>query len=264
MWDDNGVLHARSKGAPQHSDEGNFATKGMFKPAIDHLLTLGPVPGFVFRAETLATPKHNTLKYDSVPAGHLVLFDVESLDGGEFHPYRIVDYAGIFGVTAVRPIDLPKPFDLDALRELVQTESQLGGPAMEGIVLKNYTQGDPIRLKYPLMGKYVREEFKEKHKRSWKKTNPGFQDTVDSIIASLDTPQRYEKAVQHLRDDGRLTGELKDIGPLMKEVKRDVVDEEREWIADELMKFVVPKVERGVGRGLPQWYKDKLAEGQFE
>ena len=69
---------------------------------------------------------------------------------------------------------------------------------------------------------------------------------------------RWVKAVQHLRDEGMLEGSPRDIGILMFEVKRDIVSEETEWILDRLQKAFFPKILRGLGHGLPEWYKARL------
>ena len=50
----------------------------------------------------------------------------------------------------------------------------------------------------------------------------------------------------------------------MAELKRDTVEEEREWIAGRLTEWALPKVVRGVGRGFPDFYKQLLAASQFE
>jgi hypothetical protein len=72
-------LKVRSKGAVMNPD----APEKMFTKAVEsvkerlHLLT----PGWTYRGEYLAKPKHNTLCYDRVPTGHVILFDVSTGDG---------------------------------------------------------------------------------------------------------------------------------------------------------------------------------------
>lgn len=265
MWDEDGNLHVRSKKTVLHDEGGNYATKGMFRAAVSHLATqaIPAPPGVIFRGEAFNSPKHNTLVYERVPQGYIVLFDVETPNGFEAN---IPGWANSMDVEATQEFTgVLSVLDVDELKQFVnETESVLGGAMVEGVVLKNYGKANPIDYKYPLMGKYVREAFKEKHTREFRKANPTLDDTVQAIIESLNTERRFEKAVEHLRDEGRLQVAVQDIGPLMKEVKQDVMEEEREWILDQVAKFVLPKVERGIGRGLPEWYKDQLARGEIE
>src|SRR5690242_11376793 len=60
-----GELAIRSKGAQMHID----APEKMFQKAADTVKELKDVltPGWTYRAEYLAKPKHNTLAYDRVP-----------------------------------------------------------------------------------------------------------------------------------------------------------------------------------------------------
>ena len=67
-----------------------------------------------------------------------------------------------------------------------------------------------------------------------------------------------------MRDRGALTNSPKDIGPLMDEVCKDILDEERQYIYDQLMAAAKNRINRGVVKGLAQWYKDKLLNSQFD
>ena len=68
------------------------------------------------------------------------------------------------------------------------------------------------------------------------------------------------KAVQHLREDGSLLGEPKDIGPLIKEVIRDTMEEETDYIKETLFAWAKKDIARRVTSGLPEWYKQQLLE----
>jgi hypothetical protein len=252
-WID-GELHVRSKGKEQHGN-GAVVDK-MFRPAIDYLLDQEPFNGPVFRGEFFSKPKHNTLAYPRMPKNGLILYDVE--DGPQGYSDILAHWAGALEIEVAQQFDVPEDGDL---LSLLEQESSLGGP-MEGIVIKNYARFG--RDGKALMAKLVREDFKEKHTRDWKERNPNRSDILAAIVTALDTEARYEKAVQHLRDDGRLEQSPRDIGALMKEVKRDTIDEEREWIIEKLATHFMPQVERALGRGLPNWYKAKLAETALE
>jgi hypothetical protein len=257
-----GVLCMRSKGQEVYKEGQLVSSNNMFMPAIEYVGSIADrIPdGFVFRAEFLAKPKHNTLAYDRVPVNNLMLFDVE-MGEANFLSHEFVDeWAHNLGIERVPYIKL-RQYDVPTIKKTIDFPSVLGGSKMEGLVFKNYTRFG--RDGKALMGKHVSEAFKEVHQGDWKERNPSGVDIVGILEASLRTPARWEKAVQHLMERGELQQAPQDIGPLMKEVTQDVLAEEAEYIKEQLFKWAWPKLARGVGRGLPQWYKDKLMEAQF-
>jgi hypothetical protein len=114
-----------------------------------------------------------------------------------------------------------------------------------------------------LMAKFVREDFKEKHDKAWKKSNPGRKDVIAALVETYKTPQRWNKAVQHLRENGELEDSPKDIGKLFKEVPKDILAECEDEIRDALFKHFWKDISRGITAGLAEWYKAKLAENAF-
>lgn len=66
--------------------------------------------------------------------------------------------------------------------------------------------------------------------------------------------------IQHMRDDGKLTNTPRDIGALMTEVKEDVKKEEEAYIKDKLFAWAWPHLQRKITGGLPEFYKELLAE----
>ena len=255
-----GVLFARSKNAQIDID----APAGMFQKGIDTIIKLKAVltPGYVYRGEYLSKEKHNTLKYDQVPIGNIIIFDISTGTEDYLSPFQKADEANRIGLECVPAFLVENVGSVEQLKELCARESCLGGPHMEGVVLKNYYKFGPD--KKVLMAKYVREEFKEQHRTSWKASNPSKSDIVERLIETYKVDARWNKAVQHLRDAGNLDGAPTDIGPLMKEVTTDILKEHEDEIKEELFKLAWPKISRGVVKGLPQWYKDKLATEMFE
>lgn len=267
-WNSLDQFTFRSKNVTIVEDDVYLADGNAFQPAIDHLMGIPKMArpvGLIFRAECVTKPRHHTLTYDRVPRGGLVIFDILDMQMhlSPKNGFFIKGMAGHLGVEAVPEFKTTLVKDLGELQELAQRESFLGGPKMEGVVIKNYLHHDPITSKYPLMGKFVRPEFREKHSRQWKKDQPGRKDVLIGIIDSLNTEARFEKAVQYLRDSVGLDDSPKDIGPLMKRVKQDVM-EEIDWITEQLVGAFIKDIERGIGRGLPEWYKDRLAQSQFD
>jgi len=225
-----------------------------------HLLT----PGWTYRAEYLAKPKHNTLAYDRTPTGNLAVFDVNTGDQ-EFLGYdaKAAEAARV-GLEVVPLIHRGAVEGLDAFRDLLDRVSFLGGQKIEGVVVKpvNYDLWGPD--KKVLLGKFVSEAFKEVHGREFRKENPTGGDILDRLVERFKTPARWAKAVQHLREAGRLTDTPKDIGALMAEVPADVEKEERDAILTSLWAWAWPHLRRRLCGGMPEWYKDLLLKKQFE
>ena len=129
------------------------------------------------------------------------------------------------------------------------------------MVIKAYTQfGQDKKV---LMGKWVSEAFKEVHGKEWGAANPTKSDLLTKIIGELKTNARSEKAIQPLRDDGKLEESPRDIGNLLKEIQNDVKKEVGDEIKDRLFAYYWPQIARGVVGGFPEYYKDRLAKSQF-
>ena len=114
-----------------------------------------------------------------------------------------------------------------------------------------------------MSGKYVTEEFKEVHNKNWKAENTG-KGKLEVAISQYRSEARWNKAVQHLRDDGRLTESPRDIGELIKEVRKDISLEEKENIKDQLWSIFKNDFLGMATSGLPEWYKEKLVKGEVE
>jgi hypothetical protein len=114
------------------------------------------------------------------------------------------------------------------------------------------------------MAKYVSRAFREKHYANQAERPTNIGTVVDQLVRELTTNARYQKAVQHLSEDGILEGSLRDIGPLVREVIRDLEEEEAELIKERLFNHHVRDIRRGVTRGIPAWYKAKLVEDQLD
>lgn len=253
-----GELHMRSKGRPVHLGNGDK----LFTPAMEtatRLMDEGRLPeGVVFRGETLCSPKHNALQYNRVPKGNIVLFDAHTLDQTNVASDPLPTWPDLEWVPTLYVGHVGEPRDL---LDLLATESFLGGTLIEGFVAKRYDVFDQFGT--PLKGKYVSEAFKETAAKEWKQANPGRQDVVAGLIAGLRQPRRWEKAIEHLRDDGMLDGSPKDIGPLIKAVQTDVLEECEDTIKQVLFDYFKKDIVRGVTGGLPEWYKDRLLAEAF-
>lgn len=251
-------FRARSKGATLNI----YAPEAMFKKAIEVAQNLDLKVGWTYRAEYLQKPKHNTLVYDRVPKDHLIIFDINTGDE-EYMGYNSkLAEAQRLGLECVPLMFSGMITDPQQFRDLLNTPSILGGQKVEGVVVKNYKRfGDD---KKALMGKFVSEEFKESHGKEWKSSNPTQGDVVELLKQKFRTAARWSKAVQHLKEAGKLDGSPRDIGNLIKEVQADVEGECADEIKEVLYKWALPHLKRGLTAGLPEWYKDVLLKAQFE
>lgn len=247
--------------------------EGMFKLGVDEVKRMhhdGLLnEGLVYRGEFLAKPKHNTISYSRVPKGHIVLFGIDDLDtNSNSSSYDLVKfYSEFLGLEAVPLLfkgrfDNPKNY-LEFLRTLMDAESFLGGAKMEGVVVKNHSRFDSVNHR-PMKAKLVSDSFKEKHKVDWKKSNPTKKDAVQMLIQSLTTEARWRKALERMRDSGEDIGVPECIGKAMVEIQSDVIEEEVDYIKDSLYNSFIGDIKRGVTRGFPEWFKERLVSGEFQ
>jgi hypothetical protein len=235
------------------------APEKMFKKAVDFVASLDLQDGWTYRGEVLDKPHHNNLTYSRVPNGNVILFDI-NVRPEDYLSYNDKDieairlsleivpriYEGIFN------------FDIPTLMAFLERESILGGTKIEGIVVKSYNLFGPDGK--PLMGKYVSEKFKEENKKNWRGNNPGGKDVIGKLIEVFKTEARWEKAILHLREEGKITDDPKDIGLIIKTVMQDIKDECNEEIKEMLYSWAIDNILRGCIRGFPEWYKKKLIE----
>lgn len=254
-----GELRARSKGKELVLDH----PEKMFERAVETVRSLASdlTPGWTYRGEYLQKPCHNALAYDRIPDKHIILFDINSGQEEYLPPANKLAEAKRLGLEVVPSLFEGTISSAEELLGLLDRVSVLGGAKIEGLVVKNYAKFGAD--KKVLMGKFVSEAFKEVHQGKWRKDNPTGRDILDQIISDLRTPARWEKAIQHMKEEGRIEGSPKDIGVLLKEAERDTMEECLEDIQRRLMQWAVPHIRRGITHGLPEWYKRKLAGEQF-
>lgn len=253
------ALKVRSKGAVMIPD----APEKMFQKAVDTVMTLDLHPGWTYRTEYLLKPKHNALAYDRIPTGHLIIFDINTGDQ-EFLSYdEKAAEAARLGLEVV-----PRLFEgmlekIEDFRAFLETISVLGGQKIEGVVIKPLKYDIFGRDKKVLMGKFVSEAYKEVHSKEWKKANPSNKDILNEIADRVCTPARWQKATQHMREAGMIQDAPQDIGPVMKEIPKDVLKECEQEIKDQLFRWAWPHISRLTTQGFPSWYKDQLLKKQF-
>jgi hypothetical protein len=257
----NGVIGCRSKGCELYFDN----PEGMFKKGIEYVQSIADkLPDNTwYYGEFLGSRKHNILAYDREPKNNIILFAVCD-NKLNFRPPTDED-CDLLQVERVPVLFKGKVEDLEMFNKLLDIESVLGGQKVEGVVVKDYSREMMIGGQViPLMsGKYVSEDFKEKHQTGWDKEHRA-KGRIDLFLEQFATEARWHKAIQHLRERGELDESPRDIGKLMKEINQDVTEEEKESIKDFLWGEYKGELARKVGRGFPEWYKRQLLENSLQ
>lgn len=262
----NGEIKFRSKGAEIFENN----TNKMFKIAVDNVLNMNLPDNIIFYCEYLQNPKHNILKYDRVPQNNLALFGVMHIEYKNELPiikmeneYSSLCYWGKYLSIDVVPLIFSGKITVDKVLDLINIKSYLGGPNVEGVVVKNYKECSIVGIPHLLMaGKYVSETFKEIHHKNWKRENTS-SGKWDVFKSQYSTNERWLKSVQHLKEKNKLLFELKDIGALIKAVQEDISEECKEEIKEFLWQHFGKDLLRQSTAGLPEWYKQKLALGEI-
>lgn len=255
-----GELVCRSKGKQMILD----APEKMFNKAIETIREIEPLlhEGWIYRTEFLSKPKHNAIAYSRVPSKYLMLFDVATGLEEYLSWDDKADEAVRLGLEFVRNLWQGVIEDFEMFKGFLEFDSTLGGTKIEGVVIKNYnlfTMEKKIAI-----GKYVSEAYKEVQAGEWRKSNPSNKDIETLLIEQYRTEARWQKAIQHLREQGVLDNSPKDIGILIREVPADVLKECEDEIKKTLFEHFWHKISRGVIRGFPEFYKEQLAKSAFE
>ena len=257
--DEHGEIVMRSKGKELFSN----AMEKMFGKAAALVEQKSSILKRIWRStyfygEFLAKPKHNVLNYIRVPQGGVMLFS--AIYDNDFVDYSTLSsMADMIGLETVPLLYSGVVSDMAQLDVLLKTPSVLGNETVEGVVIKNYAQRVAIgNVVMPAFAKYVRSEYKERHAKEWG-TNTG-KSKVEDFVESFRTEVRWQKAIQHLREGGQLQNAPQDIGVLIREIERDLFEEETENIKAALFRLYRDDIARKAKAGFPEWYKERLAQ----
>ena len=237
----------------------------LFKDAIEYIYRdkNSGMANLFFFAECLCKPKHNTLKYDTIPTNHLMIFDV--LRNGAWCPVdELVHWANFWGVDYARELyrgTIENSLEgIKSLSRFLDTDSYLGGTKIEGIVVKNYNQYIQIGTHvWPIFTKYVNPAFREKNDGSHKADRPD----LEAFLRSFATEARWNKAIQHLNEQDKLVHGVQDIGPLIQEIHKDIPEEESETIKHYLYRHFIKAILSRATNGFPEWYKAKIINDMY-
>ncbi len=236
----------------------------MFEKAKEQVDRLAPILKKNFRdtyfyCEFLSNPRHNILEYGRIPKNNLYLFGV--MEQGKFvgDVKKLHELADFLEIERVNVLFVGEIKDIKELGKLLENNSILEKEKIERIVVKNYQEPALLgSIIIPIsMGKYVREEFKERHKTEWKKrfTSKG---KLELFIESFKSEARWQKAVQHLKELNKLENSPRDIENLMEEIDNDILEEEKENIKEGLFEIFKDDILRKSKQGFAEWYKKEL------
>lgn len=217
--------------------------------------------------EYLGKPKQNSIAYKRIPEKYLVVFDIK-VDDRYMDRDQKEAWASTFTGLEIVPLlwkgkgeDFTEKIQKELLTKPSFLGHQEGYDRIEGFVVKNYSKWYDVD-KYPyleghwLCTKIVNDSFKEKNKIE----NPSAGNQLQALKDSLNSIPRWVKGVQHLREEGLIENELKDLGKIIPEVKRDIEEEEKEVIKEELWKLYGKDILAYSVKGLAEWYKEYLIE----
>lgn len=223
--------------------------------------------GWIYRGEYLARPKHNCLTYARVPQGNFVIFDIEDESGALVDNTTIndeaarLDFDPVLLLMELEPGACPPTLNL--LKNLLGQRSNLGGPTVEGVVLKRtHNLMYDAQLGKLIIAKYVSEAFKEDQRKDWRESNPAKADVIATLVDRFTSKARLFKCIQKLKEQGKHEGSLRDIGALIGMFPDDLLEDHKEDIKGALFAHAWPHIKRGVTRPIPQMYKDWLVENQ--
>lgn len=234
---------------------------GMFKLGVEYVNSIKEllIDGYTYRGEYLQKPKHNVLAYNRVPRNNIMLWAIDK-GNQDYMPYcDMEEEANRIGLEVVPLIYRGVIDNAEQLQSFLERECILGGQKIEGIVIKNYNRfGIDKKI---LVGKLVSAAFKESHKDEWNKQNKQPKaNIIEEITGIYRTEARWQKAIQHLSESGKLDHSPKDIGLLIQETKEDVFKECKEEIMEMLFDYFWKDIQKGLVAGLAEFYKKKLME----
>jgi hypothetical protein len=137
-----GVLDGELKMRSKNREFEPHGPDKMFSEAATSILSLEPQlhPGWTYRGEYLRKPKHNVLKYDRVPVGHVAIFDI-AVSEESYLPYpEMAVEAKRLGLEPVpQLVESMHLSTTEQVENLLKIESFLGGTTVEGLVFKRYS-----------------------------------------------------------------------------------------------------------------------------
>ena len=255
--DETGILHIRSKGSIIYSNN-NFIRQPdkLFKAAVEYIISIKDKlhAETTYYGEVLSSKRHNNITYGSVPRNNIVLYGIQTRNVWADDHEILTKEADALGLDSVPLVYSRVVCDKKQLFDMLNQISYYGEAKIEGVVIKNFNQVANSPFSTACFGKLVSDEYKE----SSKSVKSGKLSTTEEFYKGLTNSNRWDKAIQHLRDDGKLTDSSKDIGVLIEEIVSDFETEQKETVKEQLYYLNIKNIRRYVVEGFPQYYKEKL------
>lgn len=243
--------------------------EGLFKNVVEYLKTKDYrqiLPkDIVFRGEAVCSPRHNKLHYSRTPFGYCVVYGAENLRTATEVPRTVWQLVALeMGMEPVRQFPSLQTHGkalsdvINEVKGYLEDESMLGGPKVEGIVLKRTKNHINTQDGVPMFAKVVSDSFREIAKPKKTKGIVSDAGVIKEILDLVNKDMVYSKAVQHLREEGILAYSNSDIGPLINEIKRDIAEDLKEPAKSILWEWAKNTVTTGIIDGFAQWYIKKL------
>jgi len=215
-------------------------------------------------AEYLRQPKHNTLNYKRTPKNNLYLFGA-FVNGKLQTTEQLKELANTFEIDPPNVLYVGEVSTPNELLKYLDYDSYLGNEKVEGIVIKNYNQTYKDKYYFwagfPLMGKLVREEFRERNEEQWKSEKAPI---LDKMVASVVTGARLNKVIQHLKEQGKFNYEKSDLKYIIPEFIKDIEEEEIEYLKEQVWKDFWENFKRRARSRIVKLYLNFLLRKQFE
>ena len=193
------IFGSRTNTLPYDADTNGWLFVGAMKQAFEKYPDKF-VKGIQYISESMQ--KH-TLTYTKVPL--TVGYDCIDLSTGEYLPYeqskKLFEDIGIpfVHIHCVKPAN---ELTVDELVEYIKQPVYRDG-AEEGVVVKVYSTKN--RFGRPMFGKIVTDDFKVQNRKAFGENQPKKPKGLENRIAEMYfTPARFEKAIQHFKQEGEL------------------------------------------------------------
>lgn len=228
------------------------------------LLNTEPLNTFVWHGEAVCSSRHNVVPYERAPHYYFILYDIDTPDG-LMNCIALEANAKLVGLEAVPTLVYnsdPHRSPYQTAQELVEQiaagkiTSILGGRP-EGVVLKHpkfVAKGKTVATKLKL----VTSEFKEAHGMKQNRERATPDTAIEEVGKAFSLPARYHKALQHLRDTGKLKGTMEDVVKIKTELDEDLEREHREEIMMYLYAELAQHVKRAARTGFDDWYRTQI------
>lgn len=217
----------------------------------------------VLYGEYLQSTRHNSIHYERVPKNNIYLFDAKINGVWQDEPSIL----SLAQQTELEPVNTlftsSKMPNMESLKPFLAEGSILGGQR-EGVVIKN--RGIKF-FEYTVVffaTKVVNEKFKELNKKVWETENragvKSIDDLAQNVVSAIQVQALWNKAIQHLRDEGNSQHSMRDIPKLIELLEKDVADEFEESIKEQLYSLMKRHILRKITSQFPVYYKQYLID----